>query len=369
MKRRGSMEKLDRRIQPGERLLSLDAFRGLTMILLISSSFGLYYLKDHAIFGAFAVQFTHHQWNGIYFWDLIQPFFMFIVGVAMPFSFFKRWERGEAWGESLKHVIRRSLTLLFLGVLLHCWYSRAYVWELWNVLSQLSVTYLVAFLLMKKSIRTQLIVSFAILLGNYILYRFLPVYGPDGPWMKDANFGAFMDNILMGKINNGGGWVAINIIGSSAHTIWGVVAGLVLMSDKPEMKKFRTLALAGIIGVVLGLLLDPVTPIIKRICTSSFILISGGWALLALSFFYWLVDIKGIKRWTYPVLVVGMNSIFIYMFVNLLGGWANDFVGIFTKPIVEPLGLFGKILDKNFVLMFYWYICWWLYKRNIFIRI
>ncbi len=363
------METLDRRIKPTERLVSLDAFRGLTMILLISSSFGLYYLKDHPVFGAFAVQFTHHEWNGLYFWDLIQPFFMFIVGVAMPFSFAKRWERGESWGESLKHVLKRCATLLFLGVLLHCWYNRAYVWELWNVLSQLSVTYLVAFLFMKKSIRYQIIASLVILLGNYLLYRFIPVYGPDGPWIKDANFGTFMDRVLMGKINPGGGWVAINVIGSSAHTMWGVIAGLWLKSDKPETVKIRNMVIAGVIGVVLGLLLDPVTPIIKRICTSSFIIISGGWALLALAFFYWLVDVRGVKKWTYPVLVVGMNSIFIYMFVNLLGGWANEFVGIFTKPLLDPLGLAGKVLQKDFVLLFYWYLCWWLYKRKIFIRI
>jgi len=359
----------DIRIKPSERLVSLDAFRGMTMIFLISGSFGLSLLKDHPTFGVFARQFTHHPWHGIYFWDLIQPFFMFIVGVAMPFSFAKRWERGETWNQSLMHVIRRSVTLFFLGVLLHCWYNKRLVWELWNVLTQLSVTYFVAFLFMKKSIRTQIIVSFAILLFNYLAYRFIPVPGVTDPWQKDHNLGAFMDRILMGKINPGGGWVTINFIGSTAHTMWGVIAGLVLRSRGPEMQKVKLLAAAGVIGVVLGLALDPITPIVKRICTSSFIIISGGWALIALALFYWAIDVKGWKRWTKFMVVVGMNPIFIYMFVNLLGGWSNQFIGIFTMPFLEPLGVAGQIIHKNILLLFYWYLCWWLYKRKIFIRI
>ncbi|MBA7590864.1 hypothetical protein ES708_33005 [subsurface metagenome] len=168
------------------RLESLDAFRGFTMILLVSGGFGLYYLKDYPFFGFFARQVTHHQWHGMYFWDLIQPFFMFIVGVAMPFSLALRWERGESWNRTFLHVLRRSVTLFFLGVMLHCAYNGRLVWELWNVLTQLSVTYLVAFLFMRKPIKTQLAISLAILLFNYLAYRFIPLEGVTDPWMKDA---------------------------------------------------------------------------------------------------------------------------------------------------------------------------------------
>lgn len=363
------MNSLDKRISPSERLVSLDAFRGLTMIFLISGAFGLSYLKDNLYVGVFARQFTHHPWNGLYFWDLIQPFFMFIVGVAMPFSFVKRWEHGETWNQSLVHVIRRSLTLFFFGVILHCSYSNKLVWELWNVLTQLSFTYLIAFLLMKKTLRTQIILSFAILLFNYIIYRFIPLPGVTDPWEKDSNLGAYMDRILMGKINPGGGWVTINFIGSTAHTMWGVIAGFVLKSDREQMRKVKLLAIAGVIGVLLGLGLDPVTPIVKRICTSSFIIISGGLALLALALFYWIIDVRGHKKWVAFMVIAGMNSIFIYMFVNLIGGWTNNFIGIFTMPFLEPLGIAGKIIQSNIVLVFYWYLCWWLYKRKIFIRI
>jgi len=354
---------------PQDRLISLDAFRGFTMILLVSGGFGIRYLADYPLMGFVGRQLTHHPWNGLYFWDLIQPFFMFIVGVAMPFSFFKRWERGETWNRTLLHVIRRSVILFFLGVFLHCTYNNKLVWELWNVLTQLSFTYLIAFLFMRKSIRTQIIVSFAILLVNYLMYRFIPLPGVTDPWMKDHNLGAFMDRILMGKINAGGGWVTINFIGSTAHTMWGVIAGLVLKSSREEKQKIKLLVIGGIIGVVLGLALDPVTPIVKRICTSSFIIISGGWALLALAFFYWIVDVKGYQKWTTFMVIVGMNPIFIYMFSNLLGGWFRDLIGIFTMPFLEPLGASGNFIHQNIVLLGYWYLAYWLYKNKIVIRI
>ncbi|MCE5252542.1 DUF5009 domain-containing protein [bacterium] len=363
------MDSGNRLLSQQNRLVSLDAFRGFTMILLVSEGFGIPFLTDSPSFGFIARQFTHHPWHGMYFWDLIQPFFMFIVGVAMPFSFAKRREHGETWNRSLLHVLRRSLTLLLLGVMLHCYYSGKLVWELWNVLTQLSVTYLVAFLFMRKPIRTQIIISFAILVFNYLAYRFIPVPGVTDPWLKDHNLGSFMDMVLMGKINRGGGWVTINFIGSTAHTMWGVVAGTVLKSSRPEMRKVKALAVAGVIGVLLGLAVDPLTPIVKRICTSSFIIESGGWSLLALALFYWLVDVKGYKKWTWFMVVVGMNPIFMYMFANFFGDWTRDFINIFTSPFLVPLGVAGKIILQNLGLLVFWYLAYWLYKNKIVIRI
>ena len=351
------------------RLESLDAFRGLTMILLVSGGFGLSYLKDYPFWGFFAQQVTHHPWHGMYFWDLIQPFFMFIVGVAMPFSFTRRWERGETWGKSLLHVLKRSVILFFLGVMLHCYYSGKPVWELWNVLTQLSFTYVIAFLLMRKSIRTQIIVSFVILFLDFLAYRFIPLPGVTDPWAKDSNLGAYMDQILMGKINPGGGWVAINFIGSTAHTMWGVIAGQVLMSGRPALRKVWLLAAAGVAGVLLGLALDPVTPIVKRICTASFIIESGGWCLLVLSLFYWLVDVREYRKWATVLVIAGMNPIFLYLFDELLGRWTNNFLAIFTMPFLRYLGDAGKVTHRNIVLLAIWYLAYWLYKRKIVLRI
>lgn len=360
-----------------ERLVSLDAFRGLTMFLLVAEGAGVYHALQSPFFadswlGWFTIQFTHHPWHGLRFWDLVQPFFMFIVGVAMPFAIGRRIEKGGGQWEVFHHVLYRSAMLFLFGVLLHCAYSGRLVWELWNVLTQLSFTYLVAYLLMRRRAGVQIGVSLALILLTEILYRTWSVPGFDQPFVKDQNFGSWMDLVLMGKMNEGGGWVAINCVPTAAHTIWGVLAGQLLRSALPHTRKILLLAGPGLAALALGYALDPVTPIIKRICTSTFVLASGGWCLLVLALFYWLIDVRGFRRWSFFAGVVGMNSIFIYLFNNTIGPrWLNDFVGIFTQ------GFLGGMLPAGWVLLLtalvslavQWYLCYWLYQRRILIKI
>jgi len=172
---------------------------------------------------------------------------MFIVGVAMAFLVTRRWDRGETWGATFRHILGRSLILLGLGVSLHIGYAGAMVWELWNVLSQLSVTVLVAFLLFRLPWSTQLAISFGFLLFTEILYRGFSVEGFDQSFVQGRNFGAWLDMALMGKVS-GGGWVAINVLPTSAHTIWGVLAGKLLMSDRAGSEKLRYLIIGGLLG-------------------------------------------------------------------------------------------------------------------------
>jgi predicted acyltransferase len=365
---------------PGERLLSLDFFRGLTMVLLVAEGTHLWsVLLQEPISGSFIEpffrQFHHHPWNGLRFWDLIQPFFMFIVGVAMPFSYEKRIKKGASRNQITKHILQRSLVLLALGVGLHCVYRHKLVWELWNVLSQLSVTILIAYLLMRYKWATQIMVSIGLLFLTEILYRTFPIEGFNQPFVKDHNFGSWMDMVLMGKINNGGGWVAINCIPTAAHTIWGVVAGQLLQSGKSSKQKIRLLLVFGGVFLFAGYFLDwtSITPIIKRISTSSFVLASGGWALLVLVFSYWLIDIKKRNNWIFPFVVVGMNPIFIYLFFNTVGTqWFNGFVAIFTKGFLSwfqatdfVIGLFTSLT----ILALEWWMCYYLYQKRIFFRI
>jgi len=137
-------------VASGSRFGSLDFFRGVTMFFLIAESTEIYdHLVDPAlkstIIASIGMQFHHHPWNGLRFWDLIQPFFMFIVGAAMPFSFGRRWDRGDSWGVTFRHALLRSSLLLAFGVGLYCIEPGKLTFELWNVLAQLSFTYLVAF--------------------------------------------------------------------------------------------------------------------------------------------------------------------------------------------------------------------------------
>lgn len=363
-----------------ERLQSLDFFRGATMLLLVAESTALWnVLVSEPVTGTFVEdvfrQFHHHPWAGLRFWDLVQPFFMFIVGVAMPFSFKKRISHGEPKNKIRNHILKRCFLLFLFGVGLHCIYNRKLVWELWNVLTQLSVTVLIAWFLMKYKPRVQLTASFLLLLFTELAYRFFPLEGFDQPFTKDHNFGTWMDLLLMGKINPGGGWVAINFLPTAAHTIWGVVAGQLLLSDKSSTTKIKRMASAGFLLLIIGYLLHftDVTPIIKRISTSSFVLASGGWSLLVLAFSYWIIDVKKIDGWIFPFVVTGMNPIFIYLFSQTAGSqWLNGTTAIFTTGIFSGTNIpdFWIILLTSLtILTLEWLLCLYLYRKRIFFKI
>lgn len=361
--------------QPTQRLVSLDVYRGLTMFLLVAEAALVYdslleIYPDGDSLHPFFLQFTHHEWNGLRFWDLIQPFFMFIVGVAMPFSLNKRLAISEDRSKVTLHILKRCLLLFLFGTGLHCIYSGELVFELWNVLTQLSFTVLVTYFLLTKGWKMQLGVSLGFLALTEVLYR---IYNPEVPFEHGTNFGNYTDQLLMGKINDGG-WVAINAIPTAAHTIWGAICGNLLLSSRTNSAKIKAILIAGFLGLVVGYGLDlaGITPIIKRISTTSFVFVSGGWALLALAFFYWLVDIKKKKSWAFPFLIVGMNSIFIYLFAEILGRWLFRTVGIFSLGMLSWTGLseHGIALVTALVtLTVLWGLCYFLYRKGIFFRI
>jgi predicted acyltransferase len=363
---------------PGIRLQSLDAFRGITMFLLTLEATLLYdHLRDlnlSGLPGQLITQFQHHPWHGLRFWDHIQPFFIFIVGVAMPLSYQNRIKKGQSHRSIFIHTLRRAVILLFLGVLLHCGYSNKLVWELWNVLCQLSFTILVAFLIMRLPLTTQLIISFLMILISDLMFRFFWVPGYNQPFVMGHNFGSWMDMVLMGKLS-GGGWVAINAVPTSAHTIWGVLAAKVLLSERSQAQKIKILIIAGLSFLVVGYGLDlsGISPVIKRICTASFIFITGGYTILALTLLFYIVDIAGYKKWIKLFLFFGMNSIFIYVFSNTIGyQWLNGFTEIFTRGFMNFFhtgDALINITNSIIVLLIDIYLLYWLYKKKIFFRI
>jgi predicted acyltransferase len=373
---RGNLSKKSGQPSPGEdRLTSLDFFRGLTMFLLIGEATGLYELFrvpafNGTLLGAIGWQLDHHPWNGLHFWDLIQPFFMFIVGVAMPFSFGKRWQQGDSWGNTLRHALSRSGLLLLFGWALYCIEPGRLTFELWNVLAQLSFTYLVAFLFMRKPAGVQIGFTFLLLLATEVLYRLWPVAGFNQPFVPDHNFGSWMDLVLMHKLSYDH-WVAFNAVPTTAHTMWGVLCGQVLKSSRTSLRKIRLLVVPGAIGVVAGYALNSWDPIIKRICTSSFVIVSGGWCLLALALSYWLIDVLKLRKWSLFFNIVGMNPLFIYLFTNTGGaGWFNRIARPFTMALFHWAGtLKAEIVTSFVVWSMLWLLCFWLYKKRIFIRI
>lgn len=360
----------------GERVTSIDFFRGLTMFLLIGESTRMYSHLENVNNGFIqflGTQLSHHEWNGLHFWDLIQPFFMFIVGVAIPFAVANRKKKGDSDQTILKHAVKRSLVLLLLGWLLYCTGSDRIVFRLQNVLAQLSVTYLVAFLIMRKSFSFQLIFTIGILLLTDLAYRFFPVEGFNQPWEAFHNLGAWV-NIQIEGTEKTSIWASLNAIPTIAHTVWGVLFGKLLMSDKTSAQKIKLMILAGVSCLAIGFSLDllGITPIIKKIATSSFVFASGGWAILALCFSYWLIDVKkSFAKGAQVFIVVGMNCIAIYLFFEF--GGAN-FVSEVYKPIVNTFfswtgEIMTQILISLAVWASLWYACYWMFMKKIFIKI
>jgi predicted acyltransferase len=292
---------------------------------------------------------------------------MFIVGVAMPFSLAKRLARGDSWRKSFYHALTRSFWLLLLGFMLGS--DEKYV-GFQNVLAQLSVTYIIAFLLMQKDIKWQLLVSFALILFSDMIYRLWPVEGFNQPFTPDHNFGSWFDLATAGSLSTDH-WVSFNAIPTAAHTIWGVVVGMLLMKEWTHRKKILVLLSIGVGAIITGYLMDPYIPIIKRLCTSSFMIVSGGYCLTAMAFSYWLIDVMNFRKVGLFFAIVGMNPIFIYLFSNLGG---KDLLHRMAEPFTSRLFRWGGEITINMVTIIIvtamvWYICYYLYKRKIFIRL
>ena len=359
------------------RLLSLDFMRGLIMVFLMLEASGLYEhlfeLSEGNIIQSFFIQFFHHPWNGLRFWDLIQPGFMFMAGTSMAYSLRRQHQNGFTWSQSFKKTLKRSAWLFFWGVLDYAVRPKGLSFELWDVLTQLSFTTLVAFLIFRWSYKAQIVFSIGLLVLTEILYRYTHVPGFDQPFTNQHNFGNYVDLLLMNKINSGG-WVAINCIPTAAHTIWGALAGKLLISNTAQDKKLRWLLLSGVAALVIGYGMNfTITPIIKRISTSSFVLASGGWCLLALALFYWWIDMRHHKKNLQFFLVVGMNSLFIYLFFEIVGSrWFNGYIGALSNGLMGmagmPPGLMG-IITSLIIFGLEWAMCWFLYKKGIFFKI
>jgi predicted acyltransferase len=360
-----------------ERITSVDFFRGFTMFLLIGESTGLYgqfnLIKTSGIMQFLGTQLSHHEWHGLHFWDLIQPFFMFIVGVAIPFAVANRIKKGNSNRQITVHAFKRAGLLLFLGWALYCIEPGEIGLRFQDVLAQLSVTYLVAFLIMKRSFSFQIIFTFVILLLIDLAYRFFPVEGFNHPWVAFQNLGAWVNNKIEG-VDRASIWASLNAISTTAHTVWGVLCGQLLMSARPVRKKIQILLIAGFAGLLIGYSLDflNITPIIKKIATSSFVFTSGGWAILALCFSYWLIDVKKLfSQAARFFIIVGMNCIFIYLFFEIGGaGFVSKIFIPFTKALFSWGGnLTVDILTSIATWASLWYICYWLFKNRIFIKI
>jgi len=337
------------------------------MLLLVSEGFGFGVLKSHPGWAWLAAQVDHAAWEGCTFWDLIQPAFTFMVGAAMPFALARRIANGATTFGLFKHVIWRAFLLIVLSNIYSNWGSRSGLkLQFINVLCQIAFGYVVCFLITRMEFRKQVAVAVTMLAGYWAVFAIFP--GPDGPWSKTGNIGAVIDLKLLGY-NYSGYYTTINFIGNAVTILFGAWAGMLLRTNRSHAYKLRVLAACAVAGFVLGLALQPFNPMVKRLWTGSFTFFSAGWMILMLMAFYWLIDVKQVKRWAFPFLVLGMNSIFIYSLGQIgIKGWLNRGLQSFTGNF-QFLGDFGAIPQQILVLSLLWYVCYWLYKRQIFFKI
>jgi predicted acyltransferase len=289
---------------------------------------------------------------------------MFMVGLAMPFAFAARARRG---GEEAvwRHAAYRAVMLIVISNVIMSISAGRLHFQLINVLAQIGFTYFLCYFLMKLPFKAQAAAAALIMAGYTILFIAFP--GSAGPYSIGDNVGERIDQYLFGR-SNPGHWANINFIPSTVVTLLGVWCGYLMIEKNSHARRMKILAAgaAGLLAVGYGL--SPFIPIIKRIHTTAFTFASLGWVLVMLLAFYWLVEVQGYRKLMFPLVVVGMNSIFIYCLDILMDDWIGRAVGVFSGNY-EFLGNWGPVAQATSVFLVMWYLCYWLYKRRIFVKI
>jgi len=386
------------------RITSIDAFRGLVMFLMLAEAMRLWPLHtafpESRFWSIVAYNTSHVPWQGCSLHDLIQPAFSFLVGAAMPFSLAKRRANGEPFGRLLAHAVWRSIALILLGIFLRSLERQQTYWTFEDTLTQIGLGYTFLFLLAFTSLRTQIVVFVTILVafwGAFVLY---PLPGPDFDYTKvgvPANwphlysgflahfnknsnlswaFDVWFLNLFPREkqfLYNSGGWSTLSFIPTLATMMLGLWAGRWLQSARTTVEKLKGLLIGGVALTFAGLLLQwlHINPIVKRIWTSSYTLYSGGLILLILAGFYAAIELKGWRKWSFPLLVIGANSIAIYVMSWTIEHFISSALVRHLSP--APFAIMGPpfepVLRGLGVLIVFWLILFWMWRRKIFLRI
>lgn len=390
-----------------QRLVSLDAYRGFVMLLMIAGgTLGLRAVSAALPGNGFWTFLAHHQshmeWRWASLHDLIQPSFSYIVGVALPFSIAARAAKGQTFGKLTLHAAWRSLILVLLGVFLRSIDKPQTLWAFTDTLCQIGFGYTFLFMLGFKSVRSQWIVFALLLLVHWAAFALYPLPGPgfdyakvgvkpewfaqhglsgfEAHWNKNSNvawaFDVWFLNLFPRTepfVYNDGATCTLNFIPTLATMILGLITGEILRSGRTEGSKIKWMLLAGVTFLIAGLGIDALglCPVVKKLWTPSWVLFSGGWCLLLMVLFYLVVDLWKLRAWSFPLIVIGLNSIAAYCIAHLFDKFIpkalkthlgqNSFA-ILGKPY-EPLLLGASTL---FVM---WLILFWMYRRKLFLRV
>jgi predicted acyltransferase len=368
-----------------ERLHSLDALRGFDMFWITGGSAVFVYLGHLTGQEWLVDQMDHPAWSGIRFFDLIFPLFMFIAGAAIPYAIGSKLEKNVPKRKMVVKALKRMIVLIALGIV----YNGGLRGELsdvryLSVLGQIGIAYFFAALIFiyTTTLRSKIFWITGILVGVAVAQLFIPVPGSGaGVLTPEGSMNGYLDRLLVpgrlsygadGRMISGHGIYdalgLLSIVSAIAITVMGIVAGHYLKDRKRRpMQKVYLLAVIGAILLILSLIIHPFYPIIKKCWTSTYNLFAGGIGFMLIALFYWIIDVRKHQKWAFYFKVIGMNSIFVYLFVRLVDGWSivDDVLGWTTVTFGDAV----RIIPILGYLAFVWGVLYFMYRRKIFIRV
>lgn len=388
------------------RLASIDAFRGFVMLLMMAEVLRFARvakaLPDSCVWGGLAWLEAHVEWVGCSLHDMIQPGFSFLVGVALPFSLAGRMASGMSKSRIYAHTIWRSLLLVLLGVFLRSIDRPLTNWTFEDTLTQIGLGYCFLFSLGFRPMRDLWIAFVVILSATWLAFVLWPLppadfdfarvgvssgwlkeYGLNGfaaHWQKNSNLAWAFDTWFLNLfprdtpfLFNRGGYATLSFVPTLGTMILGLVAGIVLRGPKTAVEKIRWFVVAGVIAVLAGVALHVagICPIVKRVWTPAWVLASGGGCFLFLAFFHGVIEVAQWRRWAFPLVVVGSNSIAAYLIAHLFDSFIRK--SFLTHFGVGFFRIFGAAYEPfflgTFVLLAMWAILFWMWKRKLFLKI
>lgn len=360
---------------PQQRLNSLDALRGFDMFWITGG--GALFIAISQITGAgwLENQMNHVEWEGFRFFDLIFPLFMFIAGVAIPFSVKAKLEKNVPKNKLLWKAFKRFVILIVLGLLYNGVFRNGFEnGRIASVLGQIGTGYFFAAVIVIyfDSLRSRIIWLVGILTGIGIIQLLIPVPGfGAGVLTPEGCINGYIDRMFLPGRLYGGTFDPEGILCSlsaTGVTLMGTIAGNILRHKKSsDWQKIGYLAASGVFSIVLALVLSTFYPIIKSCWTSTFNLLTGGISFLLLTFFYLIIDHWGFKNWAFYFRVIGMNSIFVYLFTRMID--VKMVAEFFIGWLAKPLGDSGNLLLIIGGLAVVWLLLYFMYTKKIFLRV
>lgn len=318
---------MSKTITQNSRLLSIDALRGFDMLMIIFADRFFAHLHEAAqtkTTGFLAIQFEHPDWFGFHFYDIIMPLFLFLVGVVIPFSMERRVKEIDDNMKLYPHIFKRFIILFILGWvvqgnLLHLDINEFQIFS--NTLQAIAVGYLIscfAYIHLNKNGRYALFVACILVYALLLEFANIPGIG-NSELLPDKNIAIYIDRFVFGDFDDGYQYTwLLSGLGFAATTLSGIFAGEILKSKLQRKNITRNLILIGLAFIIVGLLLNIVHPSVKKLWNSSFVLLSSGLCMLLLALFYWIIDVKGYIKWSFPLKVIGINAITAYVLSHVI---------------------------------------------------